>query len=105
MRATEVACNPSAIPADERSRYTVLIDRLRTAIRERRELPDGYAFRLEGSGISFLETAEWLNIERLCCPFFDIRLEAMAGCAEWWVTLQGPAGVKDLLDAAFQSSY
>jgi hypothetical protein len=37
-----LACNITAIPAAQRPRYTELVARLRTAIANRTELPDGY---------------------------------------------------------------
>jgi hypothetical protein len=46
-RTTEFGfvCNINGIPSQERARYGQLVESLRHAIEERRELPDGYAFQ------------------------------------------------------------
>ena len=42
-----LACNLNAISAGDRTRYTYLFKLIQAAITDRRELPDGYVFRLE----------------------------------------------------------
>jgi hypothetical protein len=44
--------------------------------RLRPELPTGYAFKLDGKAISLAEVAEWISMERLCCPFLTLQLSA-----------------------------
>ena len=46
-------------------------DRSRGAL-WRSELPDGYAFRVPKT--SLLPTAEWVSLERKCCPFFAFTI-------------------------------
>jgi len=41
-----LTCNLDGIPSQERARYTELFESLRHAIRDKRELPDGYALLL-----------------------------------------------------------
>jgi hypothetical protein len=41
-----VACNLKAISAAERPRYNDLAKRLRIAVQDRSELPDGYTYKL-----------------------------------------------------------
>lgn len=64
-------------------------------------MADGYAFTLDSTVISLLEVAEWMNLERLCCPFFNLELSATGSQRNWRLALTGPAGVKELLDAEF----
>src|ERR1700726_824566 len=44
--APGLTCNLDGIPSQERARYTELFESLRHAIRDKRELPDGYALLL-----------------------------------------------------------
>src|SRR5262245_19072696 len=94
-----LACNMKAISAAERPRYNALVKRLRTAVRERRELADGYQLRLDGKAISLPETAEWISMERLCCPFLTLQIEVSGAQGNWILRLTGPAGVKAFLAA------
>lgn len=95
------ACNLKAISAAERPRYSDLMKRLRSATRERSELPDGYAFKVDSKTISLPEVAEWVSMERLCCPFLTLQLSASGDQADWTLKLTGPKGVKPLLQAEF----
>ncbi len=96
-----LACNLSAMDADQRSRHSRLAAELRARVREVVETPDGYAFRLDGQGEAWLRAAEFVSLERLCCPFveFELRLEADLG--PLWLRLGGRAGVKEVLAAEF----
>jgi hypothetical protein len=97
------ACNLKAISAAERPRYNDLMKRLRIAARDRSELPDGYAFKLDSKTISLPEVAEWISMERLCCPFLTLQLSASGDQTDWLLKLTGPKGVKPLLQAEFPS--
>lgn len=96
-----IACNLKAIRAAERPRYNDLMKRLRATVRSRSELSDGYAFRLDGKAITLPEVAEWMSMERLCCPFFGLQLSASGNEADWLLKLTGPEGVKALLQTEF----
>jgi hypothetical protein len=96
-----IFCNLKAIEAAERPRYNDLVKRIRAAIRERNSREDGYAYQLDGTGISLPEVAEWMSMERLCCPFLTIQVSAVGNQEDWALTLTGPIGVKSLLDLEF----
>jgi len=103
--STVLACNLNAVSAAERPRYRELVKRVREAVRDRTEMRDGYAFKLDRSTITLSEAAEWIATERLCCPFLTIQLSAADNQAEWILSLTGPEGVKQLLDAEFPTPY
>ncbi len=67
------ACNLKAITAAERPRYKELVRRVRAAMRDRREISDGYAFKLDSKAVTLPEAAEWISMEHLCCPFLSKR--------------------------------
>jgi hypothetical protein len=95
------ACNLKAISATERPRYNDLMKRLRSATRDRSELPDGYTFKLDSKAITLPEVAEWISMERLCCPFLTLQISASGDQTDWLLKLTGPKGVKPLLQAEF----
>jgi hypothetical protein len=94
-----LACNPNGIDAAEWPHYEKLLGLLYSAARERRELSDGYTVRLDGKKISLQETAQWISLERLCCPFLTFQVEVAGATDDCWLTLKGPSGVKAFLDA------
>src|SRR4051812_10750762 len=78
------ACNLKAISAAERPRYKELVGRIRAAMRDRSEVWNGYAFKLDAKAVTLTETAEWITMERLCCPFLTLQLST-AGNQEDWI--------------------
>jgi hypothetical protein len=101
-----LACNLGAIGESQRSRYDDLVKRLRAALQSSAELspaelPDGYSYRLDTAKITPPEVAEWMAMERLCCPFLSIQMEVVGNDAS--VTMRGPDGVKALLREEFPS--
>ena len=98
---TVLACNLNEISAAERPRYSELVKRVRAAMRDRTEMRDGYAFKLDRKTITLPEAAEWIATERLCCPFLTIQLYAEDSQADWVLSQTGPDGVKPRLDAEF----
>jgi len=98
-RIPVLACNPSAMDAEQRSRHSRLAADLRARVREVVETPEGYAFRLDGGGEVLLWAAEFVSLERLCCPFVDFGLRLEADEGPLWLRLGGRAGVKEVLAA------
>lgn len=96
-----LVCNRNAISAEERPRYDDLLHKLRTSIRDRRELPDGYSFRIVEQSISLKDVAEWISMERRCCPFLIFQLEVPAGHAAVRLALRGPSGAKAIVALEF----
>jgi hypothetical protein len=97
-----LACDLTAINEAERPRYESLCTRLQDAIMERRELSDGYAFRLDSELMSLMDAAQWISLERLCCPFLTFQLQATGSERDYWLWLQGPPEAKAIVDDAFR---
>jgi hypothetical protein len=98
-----LACNMKAISAAERPRYNALMKRLRIAVQNRTELSDGYSYTLDTKGITLPEVAEWITMERQCCPFLTFQLSVSAR-GDSQLTLRGPEGAKAILREEFPSS-
>jgi hypothetical protein len=98
--ASPFACNLNAIPPQEHARYKDLMNRLRSAIGKRTELPFGYAYQLHLTSISLPELADAITLERLCCAFLNFRIELdVDGSAR--LTVLGPKGAKAFLQEEF----
>jgi hypothetical protein len=93
-----VACDFTAMDDGQRERYRALRRRLGEDLHELRELEDGYAFRHSSGEDVLIALAEYVSLERLCCPFFDFAIEV--GRGEVWLRMTGPEGAKGILEAA-----
>jgi hypothetical protein len=61
---------------------------------------DGYAFQLDEKLINHRELSEWMNMERLCCPFSLLEVESVeSGVLD--LRLTGPARSKTVFLAEF----
>lgn len=93
-----IACDLSAIPAEDREQHSAAAEQLFSAIQEVLELADGYALRLPATSATLLSAAEFIANERLCCPFFNFGLEVEANGGPLWLQLKGSAGVKEFIE-------
>lgn len=82
-------------------RYLELRRFLGQSVRDVSELPDGYALELPATDEAFLAVAEWITLERQCCPFMDFALDWRPSRAGLWLRLTGGDGVKAMIGAAF----
>lgn len=87
--------------SEQRARYRDLVKEMHSAVLEFKELPDGYAarFPLRQDMITLL--AEFISLERLCCPFFTLRLEIEREQGPLWLSMTGREGVKAFIRADF----
>ncbi len=95
-----LACDFGAIDDGQRERYRSLRRFLGEDSMEARELEDGYAFRHSSEAGVLLALAEYVSLERLCCPFFDFAIEVGRDGGEVWLRMTGPGGAKGVLEAA-----
>jgi hypothetical protein len=97
-----LACVPGAIPAEDRAAHFALVKALfSTALQERRELANGYAFRFDADQLD--RVARFAANERKCCPFLSFTMELMPGSGSLWLRLTGPEGTRGFLDAELLS--
>ena len=91
----QFACNMAALTKTERATHRELTQRLLGAVEERRELQSGYAFRLPAK--TLLTAAQWVSLERRCCPFFAFELVLAKDAL--WLRISGAKGIKEFLRA------
>ena len=94
-----IACDPTALDAGQRERKRALQERLRADVRQIREIEGGYAFEHSSEPEVLLAVAEFVALERLCCPFFDFGIEVGRGGGPLWLRITGSEGAKEVLRA------
>ncbi|HMC83173.1 MAG TPA: hypothetical protein VKL61_08060 [Candidatus Polarisedimenticolia bacterium] len=97
MSHPPIACQLAALDAGQRARRQELWEKLRPLIREAREIAGGYAFRLDTAPTTLVEIAEFISLERACCPFFNFQLEIVEENGPTWWRVTGREGVKEFL--------
>jgi hypothetical protein len=93
-----IVCRPNALDKSQRQRQQELLHLVRASVQATQDLPDGYAFRLSADPALFQQAAEWVALERRCCPFVEFALEWRTDQTVW-VRLTGGPGVKEVLRA------
>jgi len=94
LKESPIACDMSAIEPGRREQHIATGKEVFRAITEIRELPDGYVFRLSGEPNMLVKTAEFISLEKLCCPFLRFVLEVEPEGGAVWLGLAGREGVK-----------
>jgi hypothetical protein len=94
------ACDLTALDQRQWKRHRALQAQLQGALIGVEEVSTGYRFRYTGSRIWVLRVAEFITLERLCCPFFTFGVE-VAPQGALWLSLTGQEGVKPLIRAEF----
>ncbi len=101
VKESPFVCNMLALDAEGRRRHSAVTKQMKAAVKEIKELTDGYAFRLPSEHSTILLTSEFIARERLCCPFFTFELAAEQEGGPLWLRLRGREGVKDFIKAEF----
>jgi hypothetical protein len=96
-RESPFACVMDAIEPSARGPHLENAKRLFASVTEVKELADGYAFRLPAELL--LDVARFVELERLCCPFFGFFIEVESEGGEVILRLTGREGVKDFVKA------
>ena len=68
-----------------------------SAITASRELSDGYAFRIDPARASLMDVAQWLDLWRRCCPFYEFQIDVHAADGSVWLSVKGRPGVKEYI--------
>jgi hypothetical protein len=101
VKQSPLACNVRALNQQQRERIRALLDEFSARRQEVKELPRGYAIRLPAEASMIHDAAEFITLERVCCPFFDFALESEREGGPIWLTQTGREGVKELARIEF----
>jgi hypothetical protein len=94
-----IACDLDALASAERERRRTLVRALAHAIVGRVELEHGFELRVDSARLDLPALAEWIGLERRCCPFLHFRIELAPRAGPVTVAISGGDGVKDFLRA------
>lgn len=99
-------CQMGALDKEQRERWQQLVSALHPRAGSAgsdtvEELPDGYAFRYPADAKVIQMLAEWVTLERLCCPFFSFEIAVEGGGAFAWLRLRGEEGIKPFILSEF----
>lgn len=99
MQETVFTCNMNAISPEQRPAHQQLAERLFISKHAVYELPNGYRF--EFSAESLVMLAQFISLERLCCPFFNFAIQVNANSDTLSLQLTGTEGVKAFIRVEF----
>ena len=91
---SSLACDMTAIAPEQRPKHLANSRELFSRIEESRELPSGYEFRLADGPALISQVAEFVSLEKLCCPFLNFVIEVQDEGGPVWLRLTGREGVK-----------
>jgi hypothetical protein len=92
-----IACDMSVLSLEERERHLTTSRELFSSLQAFQELSDGYEFRLSTDPNTIVKVAEFISLEKLCCPFLNFAMEVEAEGGPVWLRLTGREGVKDFI--------
>jgi len=93
-------CNVHGLTSAQRIEHKALMLKLKSSVRESRELEDGFAFRVDTAGLDLADLSRWVELERRCCPFFHFGIDVEANEGPTWLHLTGAQGVKAFIQTA-----
>ena len=97
-----IMCVLGSLDAKQLERHQELRQQLREKTQEVRELANGYALRLPAENGMILSVAEFITLERMCCPFFSFEFEVGREEGSLWLKLTGREGVKEFLKSQLE---
>ncbi len=97
-----IACDRDALDAAERVRQQALLDWVRRNHLELQQSGETTTLRFARSPAAFGDLAEWIGLERRCCPFLSFTLGWDADDV-MRVSLDGPAGTAEFVVSLLRS--
>lgn len=95
-----IACQLDALTVEQRTRRVSLLEALRGRAVRVDVAGEGFAFRFPFDYQTWMDAAEFITLERLCCPFLEFNLAAERESGAIALTLSGRPGVKAFLRSA-----
>lgn len=95
-----IACSLTDSQLQERRRN--VLQKVRSAVVDVRELDNGYAYSFHSDSERLIELAQLVNLERQCCPFLHFAITVEPGNGPIWLEMTGPDGTKEFLTTTFE---
>ena len=84
----------SVLTPAQRGMHMATSRELFSTVQAIQELPDGYEFHLTDDPQAIVKAAEFVSLEKLCCPFLNFAIEVKPEGGPVWLRLTGREGVK-----------
>ncbi len=94
-------CDLTSMNTAQRARHRDLAQQLRPTVIQFKELPDGFAAQLPDEPATMMRAAEFMTLERLCCPCLTLALEAEREQGPLWLKITGRDGAKPFIRSEF----
>lgn len=98
-----IACDLMGMDKTQRARHRVVSQHVASAALGSEPVPDGFAIRYPADTETVVKLAEFITLERLCCPFFDFGILLDAGADQVELRITGGPGVQEFLQAEIES--
>jgi len=95
---TEMALSCKLTTPELQKRKATVLASLRNKIIEKKEMPDGYSYKFNGTDEMLDELAEFIKTERLCCEFFQFDLFIEGDGSFIILELKGEEGAKHFIE-------
>jgi hypothetical protein len=82
-------CNLGAMNPVQRQRHDAIGRQLRKAVKQVKEIPNGFSFRYENDPSLYMAVAEFISLESRCCSFYSFSLEKEQGEGPIWLHIRG----------------
>ncbi len=73
-----------------------LLDQLVRRAEERKDIPQGLAFRFRSEHGLLSQLANFVELESACCPFLSFQIDVRAG-GDIWLNLSGPKAAQSII--------
>jgi len=101
--AVPIACQLDVFSAQEHQRYQAARKQIEAAFIRIVEVENGYVFHLPDDDAMLATVAEWIALERRCCPFFEFTVSVGGSDPSIRVALTGSPEVKQFLNSELGS--
>ncbi|HTK81695.1 MAG TPA: hypothetical protein VL633_05340 [Bacteroidota bacterium] len=98
---TPFACDMSVMTPEEREHHAEVGRKMFGMVKEVKELRDGFALRFDVDSAMISTVAQFVEKERLCCPFMKFTVEVGQEHGPLWVSITGRKGAKEFIRSEF----
>ena len=101
MSNLPIACSLTTPEVQERR--TKVLEKVRAAALEVKELADGFSYRFPSNDSLLADLLTLIQLEHQCCPFLRLSLIIEAANGPVSLELTGPPGTKEFLKSIFEA--
>ena len=102
---TPLACDMTVFTLEQREEHIRVTTQLVKALQSVFEVPGGYEFVFPNESKCITGIGEFINNERLCCPFLEFGLHVKPSDSTISLSLTGPVGTQEFLRAEFEEAF